>query len=70
MKRIIAMIMMVFALTALSVVPAFATGHQGGGHGGGNNAGGGQVECQLVNGNIIQVANVQACAALGGVVVG
>ena len=67
MRRFISMLMMVFvvaAMTALSAMPAFA-----GGHDGGNNAGGSSVKCKLNNQNIVQVANVQACLAIGGVVV-
>jgi hypothetical protein len=63
MRRFISMLMVAFVMAAMVVVsamPAFA---------GDNNAGGGDVDCKLRNGNIIQVANVQACVALGGIVV-
>jgi hypothetical protein len=59
-RRFIAMLMMAFALTAMSALPAFA---------GGNEAEGGEVECELENEETILTANVQTCLALGGIVV-
>ncbi len=62
MRRFISMLMVAMMMAAMMVVsamPAFA----------GPFAGGGDVDCKLSNGNIVQVVNVQACVALGGIVI-
>jgi hypothetical protein len=60
-RRFISMLMMAFALSAITLVgamPVFA-----------HDAGGGKVKCKLKNEETILTANAQTCVALGGIVV-